>query len=190
MCIGNDGFTLAELLVVSLLLAVVSLTAYAGMAGGVRIWKRIDASVKEVDLALEWKRFRKDLVGQVPFQQIGFRGADDEVAFPGLVTVLDNNGVPHEEVGRVRYRFDAANRQLCREELTYAEAAKGIERCRPVLSEVGKVTFAYFGAEEGGGAGNWRTDWEGAQAPLAVRMRIAWEGTGGKIAKQYTVTLP
>lgn len=182
-----------ELLVVSVLLAVVSFTSYAGLAGGVRVWRRVDASVKDVELAMAWRRIQKDVVNIVPFRAIGFAGARTQIAFPGLVIVIGKEGWTHEEVGRIRYLFDALNHQLCREAITYAELANGVTDCRPVISSVKDVAFSYFGQKEGPGTtGGWSTAWEEekGKAPMAIRMAITVDESGGNIAKQYTASLP
>ncbi len=182
-----------ELLVVLSLLTAVSLTAYGGLAAGVRIWRCIGASIKEVDLMIGWKKFRKDLVNHLPFQEIELYGTPREISFPGLVTVKEAEGLTHQEVGRIRYRFDEPNRCLCREEITYPNLIRGFESdCQPVISSVKDVTIKYYGKEEGpANLGSWRSVWEGEKAPIAVRLVITLEGTGerSEIAKQYTATL-
>lgn len=194
LCRRADGFTLVELLVVSLLLGVISLTTYSGLSVGVKTWKRIEFSMKEVDLAVGWKRFRKDFVAQPLFRAIGFYGITGEVSFPGLVRVTDGEGEVHEEVGRIRYLFDPSAHSLCREVVTYAGlASDGTLECRPVVSDVEKISFEFFGLDEAPGSpGRWRSAWEGEKPPLAVRLKIAFTGPGGKgeIEKQFTATTP
>lgn len=183
----QEGFTLVELLIVSLLLSVISLTAYGGLAGGVRIWRRVEASVGELDLVLGEKRFRKDLVNRVPFGGIGFTGDSGQVSFPALVTVGAGEAV-HQEVGRVRYLFDEPDHRLCREEMTYASVVAGAETdCRPVISSVEKLSFKYYNPE-----GGWLSGWAETTPPLAVRMEATIKRTGseGEITKQFTVALP
>ncbi len=116
---GIAGFTLIELMVVSLLLATISFTTYSGLSGGVQIWKRIEKSGQEVDVALGWKKLKKDLVAHVPNSEIGFIGSSRELSFPGLVTVIDSNEGAHQEVGRIRYHFNEAENTICREEVSY-----------------------------------------------------------------------
>ncbi len=189
---ARSGFTLVELLVVLSLLTAISLTAYGGLAAGVRIWRVVGASIKEVDIIIGWKKFRKDIVNHLPFHGIEFYGTPQEISFPGLVTVKEEEGSTHQEVGRIRYRFDEQSHCLCREEITYPDLVRGSDPdCRPVLSSVKDVTIKYYGKEEGS-LGSWHSVWEGEKAPIAVRLAITLEGTGEKseIAKQYTTTLP
>lgn len=191
---GINGFSLLELLVVSGLLAVISMAVYSGIDGGVRIWKRVEASVGELDLILGWKKIRKDVVNAIPFRPIGFHGNTVGVSFPGLITVKGAEDTTHTEVGRIRYLFDGVAHQLCREETRYADTAgKSIASCRPVVSGVDTIKFEYYGTEgDAGGVGSWRTEWDAEFAPLAVRMKITLEKTGGNsgIEKQYTATFP
>lgn len=195
----DSGFTLIELLVVSSLLAVISLTTYSGLAGGVKIWQRVEASIEEVDLALGLKKFRKDVVAHLPNSEIGFMGLPQELSFPGLIAVKDAAGVVHQEVGRIRYAFAESENTICREEMSYADVARGLNAdCQPVFSGVGDVAFEYYGKEGSSddsgaeGLGGWYTMWAEEKSPIAVRLEITLKGTGGKgeIVKQYTATLP
>lgn len=189
-----NGFSLLELMIASVLLGVISMATYSGIDGGVRIWKRVEVSVKELDLALGWKKIRKDLANYTPFRSIGFHGTDLGISFPGLVTVKGEGGQPHKEVGRVRYLFEEINHQLCREEITYAEAVRNTTgKCQPVISAVESVAFEYYGLEGSpGGVGSWQKIWDGVTPPLAIRMKIALEKVGGKVGieQQYTATFP
>lgn len=168
---------------VASMMAVILLTAYSALFAGVRIWKRVESSVREVDLVLGWKKLRKDLVNYIPLRAIGFSGDFREVSFPGLVTVKSGDGPTHEEVGRIRYVYDGTLHLLCREETTYVDVVRGAgSECRPVVSSVGSASFEYY-------VGGWRKEWRAETPPLAVRLKIALEG-GGKIEKQFTATLP
>lgn len=189
-----DGFTLLEILVVSVLLAVISLATYSALAVGVRIWKRTEVSVQELDVVIGWKKFRKDVVDNFSFRAIGFTGTPQEVSFPGLVTVKVGGGLTREEVGRIRYLFNESGQNLCREEVAYSDLVRGLNsECRPVFSSVGNLSFKYYGRAEGKGSlGSWRPAWDGEKPPIAVRMTIAFKGSEGKgeIEKQYTAVLP
>ena len=173
------------------MMAVILLTTYSALFAGVRIWKRVESSVREVDLTLGWKKFRKDLVGVIPFKAIGFSGAPREVSFPGLVAVKGADDLTHEEVGRVRYLFEGTRHLLCREETTYVDLVRGaVPVCKPVVSSVGSASFEYYVLEGApGSGGSWVAEWRGKTPPLAVRLKIALEGGGG-VEKQFTATLP
>ena len=194
----RSAFTLVELLIVLSLLTAISLAVYGGVAAGVRIWKSIDASINEIDFIMGWKRFQKDMVNHLSFHGIEFYGTPDEFSFPGLVTVKDSEGLTHQEIGRIRYRFYESNRNLCRETITYPNLIQGLGSeswagCQPVISSVKDVTIKYYGKEDGPASlGSWRSAWQMESAPIAVRLLITLEGTGEKseIAKQRTATLP
>lgn len=181
-------------MIVSSLLAVISMATYSGIDGGVRIWKRVEASVSELDLVLGWKKVRKEVVNAIPFQPIGFHGNDVNVSFPGLVTVKGVDGQTHKEVGRIRYLFEGGSHRLCREELSYVDVVrKTPTSCRPVVSSVESVTFEYYGKEgDVSSVGSWRKGWNAETAPLAIRMNIALEKVGGKVGvtQHYTATFP
>ena len=182
-----------------MLLATISFTTYSGLAGGVHIWKRIEASIQEVDLALGWKKLRKDLVAHVPNREIGFIGKSRELFFPGLVVVKGVDDVVHQEVGRIRYHFNESENTICREETTYAKISEDMAaNCREVFSHVGNVSFKYYGVEKSSDepdaakSGGWYTEWLEGGSPIAVRMEITLKGAGekGEIKKQYTATFP
>lgn len=183
------GFTLIELLVVVSILAIVATAIFTTMAGGIRIWKRIDQSAYQTEVMLTWKGLKKDLRNFFPFQPVGFYGGEKEIAFPGLLIVEpETEGATnrHQEIARVRYYFDPDLKCLCKSKSPYRILVQGVkEECQRLISQIEDLAFSYY--SKGEGEGSWNTSWNKENPPLALRLTI---NLLGENEKQFTTFLP
>lgn len=171
-----------ELLVVVSILSVISLAVYSSMAGGVNIWKRVNATAGESRLILVWEKMQKDLRNTFDFRKIGFGGNGNEIYFPGLVSVKGEDEAIHQEIGRVRYYFDKS--RLCREEMTYVDLIKDVKiECGEEISDVKQAAFEYYGSKKY----SWQTEWQNDSVPLAVRFNVILPDTN---EEKFTMLLP
>lgn len=125
--VGRDGFTLAELLVATTLLAVVMAAVYTAFHSTVRTWRRGEENVDTYQSARQimWLLSR-DLHSIAPGSEGHFRGARGELTF---FTVGQPMDVEEGEAGRVmKVRYRTRRSGLVREENILKGPLHPIER--------------------------------------------------------------
>lgn len=198
----SKAFTLIELLVVVCILAVVTGSIAACLAGGIRIWetaRNFDAVTANAMVGL--RIMEKDLVNAFRFHGIDFNGKEKEVSFPGLVMTRtpDEQNLDVQRIGTVRYFFNREGKNLTREDRPYPGGTSGGRSEKIVLNlrdlnlayyhlpEKGKpVRGGYIKAPESGGV------WQdfATNFPDIVRIELFLE-TGADVVKiERTVILP
>lgn len=186
----SQGFILIELLVVVVILAIIATAIFSTLAAGLKIWKRVSATAYLNEMLFSWEELQKNLNNQIPFQGVGFKGTEKEVAFPVLLSFQEEEKEGLGEVGIVRYYFEGEKcRCLCREKKSYGEYLENVERpCTPVITGVEDISFEYFGSGEGVKAlSSWQTQWPYPANPVALRLKI---GFGKENEKEFTTLIP
>ncbi|MBI4343450.1 MAG: prepilin-type N-terminal cleavage/methylation domain-containing protein [Candidatus Omnitrophica bacterium] len=173
------GFTLVELLVASLLLALIGGITMATLAAGVRVWRRTtEHGVSEQAALIAFAKLRRDLLNARRFKPIPFQGAYDQSTM-ALVETEAGAPSPLPQLGQAGYYLDGRTKTLCRSFTPYPLLrARGLrEGCQPILEPVAQLRFSYFGTAPGTGEAQWHQRWEGPQPPLAVRIQADGHST-------------
>lgn len=147
----QHGFTLTEVLLVSTMFAVISLSVFNAFSNGFKLWARGQHVMVEGDMAILLERMAEDLRSIVTFNGIPFKGSSAELSFPAVIMgPTDENGVRADEkfadqVGAVRYMFDPGEKKIYRSQAFYGQALKS-QWSSPVLvaSSIEDVTFRYY----------------------------------------------
>lgn len=189
---GNDkeGFVLVELLVVVVIIAMISTAIFTALASGLKIWKRVNSTSYLNEALFGWEELQRDLNNQIHFQKIGFVGKEKEVAFPILIPFQDEKKKGFSEIGVVRYYYDAEKCHcLCQQKMIYEDWLDNKERaCKPLVNAVEKVSFEYFGNEEGvKNLATWQPQWPYMVYPMAVKLKISFDKTN---EKEFTTIVP
>ena len=192
------AFSLVELLVSLSLVAAVGMTAFAVLAGGMRIWERGESlGVRERQVHLALEQMRRALSSARLFQKIPVEGRYDQVSFCALVPVLYRRGKEQFEVrelGRVTYLFNSAQHFLCRSECSYrfARSTSVRDGCRPILEGLEGVRFSYYKLDAEGGGGSWSNSWDEEEVglPLAVKIEISYRDDPKQPAKSQSMVVP
>ncbi|HEX9780014.1 MAG TPA: type II secretion system protein [bacterium] len=187
----RGGLTLVEMLVVCALVALISASLVAGLAGGLRVWERSRSrGIQDQWILLAFDGLRRDLRRVRPFAPIPVEGDYESVSVPALVTMGTAGGEDLREPGRVSYFFDSRQGMLCRSSHAYRWMRRHSMRdsCEPVLEHVSRVRFEYFAIDEHG-AGEWLQGWSAPTPPAAVRIRISSRSPGAETAPERTLTV-
>ena len=184
--------TLVELLVTLALSALVIAAVIVTLVGGFRVWERIQGEGRQRQwLQIAFDQVRRDLVNVRRFQPVEFDGTYDMVSFPAIVSADAADGERLEELGVVSYFLDQTHHQLCRSQTPYRRLRRARLRsgCVPVLQEVNRLRWSYYGPELHGTTSQWVEHWSAPEPPLAVKMQIGYDDATTKRSATETLVI-
>jgi prepilin-type N-terminal cleavage/methylation domain-containing protein len=122
------GFTLTEVLLVSVMFAVISLAVFNAFSNGFKLWARGQHVMLEGDMAIFLDRIAEDLRQTVIISTIPFKGSRTELSFPAIVLAPTEGSRGSEgtgaQIGTVRYTFDPLEKKIYRRQAVYGQALK------------------------------------------------------------------
>lgn len=167
----REGFTLVELLIVSVMLAVVSLAIYASFNSGIKIWQKAKAQAFNEDLNIFFDKFSSDLRNTFRFTKINFRGDESQVEF---ATLVKSARLQETAPGKAIYIYDRQRKELARRLMDFSQVSTGEEpRAQQSLKNVTSLKFTYYTYDPEEKECLWEDEWQGREGlPLAVRMEL------------------
>ena len=177
----TSGFTLLEVLVALVLLALFALSGYRALNGVLQAeshargelerWQKLARVFSRIEADLQEAVQVPPAPGQPPATFVAERTGSGEAAFRLHRLAGEASGAGLQQVG---YRFAA--RQLHRSVtgLDFVAAVEGGSLAPPLLEGLERVSFRYLDS-----AGSWRPDWAApGELPRAVEFVLAWpDGT-------------
>lgn len=151
MKVKLKAFTLVEVLLVSTLIAVVSLAVFRCFTNGLKLWSRAQHLNRESEVVIFLDKMAEDLRSTVNMSGFNFKGTAEQLSFPAVVrTKADQKSARAKEeivsqIGAVRYRYDVSERTIFRQQANYAQALKKKWQPDelPVVSGVDGLEFHY-----------------------------------------------
>lgn len=193
----RKGFTLVELLLVTVLLSVIGAAVYAAFSSGVNLWQRINAEMRVEDINLFFDKVARDLRSTFYFTAIRLQGTASRISFPAVVSLRTEEGVK-QQPGQISYQFNTQYRRLERKEADYSQVYRGkggLEHA--LLDDIQSFHVQYYYYEPEQEEYLWTQAWpiqEGTfgqetepTLPLAVRMTIGIKD--GNTKRQFTKTV-
>jgi prepilin-type N-terminal cleavage/methylation domain-containing protein len=147
------GFTFIEMLLVSALIASLSLAVFLCLSSGLKLWHRTQQALVQEDVAIFFDKFSADLRNAFGFSTLGIEGREYSFAFPTIVWMrADRGGVRGAEqfvdqFGRVRYTFDPAEGVLSRQQANYSQGIRKAwadDAPQALLRGATEVRFKYY----------------------------------------------
>lgn len=195
---AEAGFTLLELLVAMTVLGVLTGLLASGLSFGTRVWERertqLDATS---ELQLVQDVLRRVLAQAIPLSSPAEAGTTQEPSFVGTESSVDFLGPPPAQsltggiyAYRLLSRAEGDGERLvlqwrlrppqgteARTRVTNAPAEEQdkllAEHEVVLLDALGRVEFAFFGANEEGSSATWRDNWRNAtKPPQLVRLKV------------------
>jgi prepilin-type N-terminal cleavage/methylation domain-containing protein len=178
---NNTGFTLIEILIVTLILSIISLAIFSTFSNGIKIWKRINTKITNEDLVIFCERFSSDLRNSFKFTGIDFLGKEDSLEFPSLV---NSPGLKAKTVGRLSYEYKPDARILARKQTDYSGVHSAAEAItKQSLKDIKNTKFLYYFYDKEKKEYVWLEEWlKKDELPLAVRLELEFGG-GAENAK-------
>jgi general secretion pathway protein J len=182
----NRGFTLLELTVALVLLALMSSVLYGTLSLSASSWDRGEAKTTQVgDMRLTEEFLRQALTSQLPLrlhkaleQPLYFQGKSDSLAFVAAGSEQAGGGTYYFRLA-VTPSGDTSRLTLARAIPDYAATALPdfTDAESSVLADrIAEVRFAYFGRDPDSNDANaltWRDHWDDPQIlPLLIRVDV------------------
>lgn len=194
------GFTLLELLVALVLVALVSVILMGGIRFGSRVWEASQVQTESVNEVYAIRRFlRERTLAARPARSIDSTSGETEANFSGnagalrLVTLMPayvaRGGLYHLELA------SAAGSKLSAMALKWwpyggAETGPGSGQ-RLLLDGVEDIRISYFGASDNTGAMDWHDDWHvPGELPRLVSIKVAFPAGDPRVWPELIVALP
>ncbi|MFH1228014.1 MAG: prepilin-type N-terminal cleavage/methylation domain-containing protein [Planctomycetota bacterium] len=176
---NRSGFTLLELIVTSVLAAMVMLSVYSVFNSGINVWNATYEAGSTDNIYLNIERLNRELAGILNFAPVGFTCESGKITFPALVMAptqasnlpetlpIDNPTEPEKSFARpgwISYRFNADKTELLRAQGVYGEPFND-DNYRVIISNLDEVNFSYTSETA---AGNTEQDF----LPQTVKIEI------------------
>lgn len=182
------AFTLTEMLIVTALVTLIAGTVMALVSSGARVWERFERSgVKEQWILVAMEQMGREVRNARRFSPVPFRGAYDEMSFASLLPSAETDAPA--ELGRTAYFFDDRQHRLCRAQQPYRglRHARARDACAPILEDVQRLRFEYFGTELEDGEPSWSTSWKHSAPPLAVKIELGYLDSDDKLVSRSRI---
>ncbi|HNX81803.1 MAG TPA: type II secretion system protein GspJ [Candidatus Omnitrophota bacterium] len=170
---NRRAFTLVEMLIVTAILGIVSLTLYSALSSGIRVLQRVRQPAAGEDVVLFLEKFTSDMRNAFVFKGLTGKGESGALMIPTLVT---STRLQNTSVGMVSYTYNKEAKSLKREIFDYAAVANGEEpQSVSTLSGLEDLTFHYFIFDSQKRMFVWADEWDGQSGlPKAVRMEFTY----------------
>jgi prepilin-type N-terminal cleavage/methylation domain-containing protein len=169
----KTGFTLVEILIVTMILAVISLAIFSTFSNGMKIYNRINSEATSEDLVIFCDRFGHDLRNSFNFTLINFTGKAEALEFAGII---NSPRMEKRSVSRIKYVFDPSLEKINRFIGDYSAIYSGEEDSfRQALDKVKSCVFSYYYFDNKTKEFAWDVQWEKEGLPSAVRMELEFK---------------
>lgn len=169
----EKGLTLIELLIVTAILSLVSLTIYSTFNSGIKIWQRVNRKISEEDLGIFFDKFASDLRNSFKFTGLNFSGRDDIIEFPTLVNSLT---LHKRTVGKVIYFYDSGTKILSRKQKDFAQIYNDEEgSIQQLIKNIKSLKFQYYLYDEEKKEYIWQDEWSNEELPLAIKIELGFD---------------
>ncbi|MBF0122847.1 MAG: prepilin-type N-terminal cleavage/methylation domain-containing protein [Candidatus Omnitrophica bacterium] len=127
---SRRAFTFIEILLVTSLIAILSLSIFTCFSNGLKLWDRSRREILTEDISIFFDRFASDLRNTFIFSTIPLDGGENSFVFPTVVlTKADEYGSRRNEefvdqLGRVRYAFDFEKGAIMRQQANYSQSTR------------------------------------------------------------------
>lgn len=195
MKLKSQAFTLIEVLLVSSLIAIVSLAVFRSFSNGLKLWNRAERLNREAEVAIFLDKMAEDLRSTQLISGISFKGTATKVSFPAIVlTQADPRSTRAKEeiidqIGAVQYRFDAGTHTIFRRQANYSQSLKGNwpEQEEPIVSGVEDLILHYEVASDKGFLLKSEID---AVVPMGIMVEVHFNDDSGSHQLKRFLSIP
>ena len=169
----NLGFTLVEVLIVTIILAIISLAIFSTFSNGLKIYNRINSEVTMADTVIFCDRFGQDLRNSFNFTLIKFSGKPEELEF---ASIINSPRMQKRSISRVKYAWDPSSEKIQRFTSDYSGVYSQEEAsARHSLDKVKSCALSYYYFDNQTRDFIWAEEWNKEGLPVAVRMELEFK---------------
>lgn len=179
------AFTFVELLLVTLITAVIFFALYAILSSGLKIFRWASEPLAQEDVHMFLERFQQELRNTFSFQSIPFLGDSQRIEF---ATLVKTNFFPAPVIGKVSYSYHRNAKRILKETLDISQIYSGSGESMVVLEEVEDCKFSYYFFNPEKNIYEWKEATDTYFLPFAVKLEFKLKGQDVFIRK--TVSLP
>ena len=185
----NKAFTFIEIIIVTLMLAFISLGMYGLLNNGINIWKRVNQGSSLEDLNLFLERFTSDVRNVAVTGNIKFQGHKESLELPTLFASprLGNIITP----GKVAYSYDRQSGTLNRLQLDYSELYRQSGDYNPKsVAHIESLSLEYYLFDTSKREQVWLAEWSEEALPSAIRINFDYDDGAQILHFTKTVAIP
>ncbi|MBU0468379.1 MAG: prepilin-type N-terminal cleavage/methylation domain-containing protein [Candidatus Omnitrophica bacterium] len=191
---NRSAMTLIEILIVTSLIAIISVAIYSCLSSGIRVWQEANRLVVEEDIAIFFDKISKDLRNVYSYSRIKPHGDVFKFSFPTIVYTKADKGSGHPEnayidqLGKVEYYFDPISDNIYRRQANYSQAiSEKYSKESKIVGSVERIKFTYFVlTPEGEIAKNEILDY----IPSAVEVLVVFKDSRGERSMRKFIDIP
>ena len=185
----NAAFTLIEILIVTLIFAVITSAVVACFAGGLRAWDSVQGfNDMELNVLPGLEILEKDLKNSFDFYDVEFQGDENAMEFACLVP--SDQATDGECIAKIRYAYNERDESIVRDAWIYSD--DDLYTSDHVVSDVGDMRIEYYYSSgvtgEAGGWDDFRN--QGTNFLRGVRIAIDFKGVKKKAEIVRTIMFP
>jgi len=174
------AFTLTEVLLVTVMFALISVAVFNAFSNGFKLWARGQHVLVEGDMSIFLDRIGEDLRQTVLITGIPFKGDSTQLCFPAIILAPTDGSRAKEgtgaQIGAVGYTFNPSEKKIYRTQAVYGQALK-TQWTTPieVASQIEDITLRYYFKADRGLDVKTQTD-EGIPLGVLVDVQFMMDG--------------
>ncbi len=187
------AFTLMEMLLVTTLIAVISVAVFQAFNNGLKLWARGVRLDNQGNTSIMLDKMGEDLRRAVLVTAIPFNGLSMRFSFPAVISAqADKNGSRAgegliEQLGAVEYRYEPAEGKIFRRQALYGQALKGQwGGDMEVASGLENVLFQYYFPGKKGFALSAQADGVLPEG-VSIAIRFKGEPTDHELKRSFAI---
>jgi prepilin-type N-terminal cleavage/methylation domain-containing protein len=191
------GFTLIEVLITTVLVALISMTVFLTINNGITLWRVVHADIPEADIAIFFEKVTQEFENVFVCDGASFEGAAEWVKFPVSLRHLRRSGT--WSMGALRYAYNSQSQMITRATYSLSDIYQSREPAPEIVFDhVLQASFAYYYNDSQENKDVWLDEWppkvpDGVAAPRwpeAIKIRLRWEKSGKVLDNERIVPIP
>jgi hypothetical protein len=191
------GFTLIEVLLHAVLVALISMTVFLTINNGITLWRAVHTEMPEADIAIFFEKSTQEFENVFVCDGASFEGTSEGVKFPVSLRHLRRLG--QWSMGALRYTYNNQSQMLTRTTYSMSDIYQGREPAPEIVFDhVLEAQFAYYYNDPQEKNYVWLDMWpphaaEGGVAPRwpeAIKIRLRWKTSGKILEHERIIPIP